>query len=150
MMLALLIYSYQRAVEIREQLRLDIGELLAQAETADAEEKDNQKLPEQIARREKLANKMERAIEELEAKARQRQQKAEGKYEEKKAERREKEKKTGKKCTGREPNRPDKNASNKKAWRSIAVCIVRTPTTSATTTSVQPAQARARGEGTLR
>jgi hypothetical protein len=68
--------SYQGAVEIRAQLRLDIEELLAQAETADAEDQDSQKLPEEIARREKLASKMERAIEELEARARKRQQKA--------------------------------------------------------------------------
>ena len=57
--------SYQRAVKIREQLRLDIDDLLAQAESADAEEQDSQKLPEEIARREKLASKMERVIEEL-------------------------------------------------------------------------------------
>jgi transposase len=104
--------NYQRAVEIRAQLRLDIEELLAQAETADAEDQDSQKLPEEIARREKLASKMERAIEELEARARQRQQKAEAKYEEKKAERREKQKKTGKKCTGRDPKRPEKKAED--------------------------------------
>jgi hypothetical protein len=106
--------NYQRAVKIREQLRLDIDELLAQAETADAEEQDNQKLPEEIARREKLASKMDRAIEELEARARKRQQKAQTKYEEKKAERREKEKKTGRKCTGREPKQPDKKAEDSK------------------------------------
>ena len=104
--------SYQRAVEIREQLRLDIDELLAQAESADAEEEDGQKLPEEIARREKLASKMERAIEELEARARGRQEQAEAKYEAKKAERREKEKKTGKKCTGREPVQPAKKAED--------------------------------------
>lgn len=104
--------SCQRAVEIRDQLRLDIDDLLAQAETADADEQDGQKLPEEIARREKLACKMERAIEELESRARQRQQKAEGKYEAKKAERREKEKKTGKKCTGREPRQPKKKAED--------------------------------------
>ena len=57
---------------------------------------------------------MEQAIEELELRARQRQQKAEAKYEEKKAQRREKEKKTGKKCTGREPERPDKKAEDSK------------------------------------
>ena len=67
--------SYQRAVEIRDQLRLDIDELLTQAEQADAEEQDNQKLPEEIARREKLASKMDRAIEDLEARARERQEK---------------------------------------------------------------------------
>jgi len=55
--------TYQRAVEIREQLRLDIGELLARAEEADIEEEDSQTLPAQVARREKLAAKMDRAIE---------------------------------------------------------------------------------------
>ena len=104
--------SYQRAVEIRDQLRLDIDELLAQAESADAVEQDNQKLPENIARREKLASKMERAIEELEARARERQEKSDAKYEAKTAERREKEKKTGRKCTGREPKRPEKKAED--------------------------------------
>jgi len=106
--------SYQRAVEIRDQLRLDIDDLLAQAETADADEQDGQKLPEEIARREKLASKMERAIEELESRASQRQQEANAKYEAKKAERREKEKKTGKKCTGREPRQPKKKAEDSK------------------------------------
>ena len=104
--------NYQRAVEIREQLRLDIDALLEQAETADVEEEDGQKLPEEIARRERPASKMDQAIGELEARARKRQQKAEAKYEEKKAERSEKEKKTGKKCTGREPEQPDKKAED--------------------------------------
>jgi hypothetical protein len=106
--------SYQRAMEIRDQLRLDIDDLLAQAETADADEQDSQKLPEEIARREKLASKMERAIEELESRAHQRQQRAEAKHEEKKAERREKEKKTGKTCNGREPKQPDRKAKDSK------------------------------------
>ena len=107
--------TYQRAVEIREQLRLDIGELLAQAESADAgEHDDGQKLPRQIARRENLAAKMDRAIGELEARASQRQEKCLAKYEEKKAERREKEKKSGKKCRGKEPKKPDKKAEDSK------------------------------------
>jgi transposase len=104
--------SYQRAVEIREQLRLDIKELLARAEKADTEEEDNQKLPDEIARRKNLAAKMDRAIEELEARARQRQKKGVANYEQKKAERREKEKKSGKKCRGKEPKKPDKKAED--------------------------------------
>jgi flagellar hook-associated protein 1 FlgK len=52
-----------------------VDELLTQAESADAVEEDNQKLPENIARGEKLASKMERAIEELEARAREREEK---------------------------------------------------------------------------
>ncbi len=104
--------SYQRAVEIREQLRLDIGELLAQAEKADASDEDTQKLPEKIARRDKLAAKMDRAIGELEARARRRQEKGLAKYEQKKAERREKEKKSGKKCRGKEPKKPEIKAQD--------------------------------------
>ena len=104
--------SYGRAVEIREQLRLDIDELLAQAESADAEGEDSQKLPGEIARRERLAGKMERAIEELEARARERQKKADAEYEEKKKRRSEKQKKTGKKCSGREPKRPERKAED--------------------------------------
>jgi transposase len=104
--------SYQRAVEIREQLRLDIEGLLAQAEKADLKEEDSQKLPEQIARREKLAAKMDLAIEQLEARARQRQEKGLAKYEQKKAERHEKEKKSGKKCRGKEPEQPEIKAED--------------------------------------
>lgn len=104
--------TYQRAVEIREQLRLDIDELLARAEEADAEDEDNQKLPAEEARREKLAAKMDRAIEELEAWARQRQQEADAQFEEKKAERREKEKNTGRKSPGKEPKRREVKAGD--------------------------------------
>lgn len=98
--------TYRRACEIREQLRLDIDALLAEAENADANEADNEKLPEEIARREKLSVKMDQAIEELEKRASQREEKARAKYESKLAERRDKEKKTGKKCGGREPKEP--------------------------------------------
>jgi len=98
--------TYQRACEIREQLRLDIDELLAEAEKADSQEADHEKLPEEIARREKLAAKMDRAIEELEKRASRREEKARADYDKKLAERRDKEKKTGKKCGGREPKEP--------------------------------------------
>jgi len=104
--------TYRRAVEIREQLRLDIEELLKRAEQADAEDEDSQKLPAEVSRREKLAAKMDRAIEELEARARQRQQEADAQFEEKKAQRREKEKKTGKKCRGKEPKRREVKAED--------------------------------------
>ena len=104
--------TYHRAVEIREQLRLDIDELVARAEKADLEEDDSQTLPEEFSRREKLAAKMDRAIEQLEGRARGRQQKALGEYEQKKAERREKEKQSGKKCGGREPKKPDIKAED--------------------------------------
>jgi transposase len=98
--------TYRRACEIREQLRIDIDALLAEAEKADAQEADIEKLPDEIARREKLAVKMDRAIEELEKRAAQREQKARAEYEKKLAERAHKEKETGKKCGGRKPKEP--------------------------------------------
>lgn len=61
--------SYERACQLREQLRLDVDQLLAQAESADTKEVDAQKLPEEIARREKLLQKMEQACAQMEARA---------------------------------------------------------------------------------
>ena len=58
---------YDRAVALREQLRLEIGALLGQAEAADVEDvPDPQKLPEELARRETLKAKLDRACTELE------------------------------------------------------------------------------------
>jgi len=54
--------GYERAGELEEQLRLDIAGLLAEAEKADtAPTEDGQRLPEAIARREKLLEKMAQA-----------------------------------------------------------------------------------------
>ena len=57
--------TYERALEIRDQLQLDVAELLEQAETADKNDEDHQKLPEEIARCEELISKMDQAVEEL-------------------------------------------------------------------------------------
>jgi transposase len=75
--------TYERAGQLREQLRLDVAELLAQAEKADREDQDPQKLPEEIARREKLLEKMERARAQLEARAKARAQAERADYERK-------------------------------------------------------------------
>ena len=65
--------TYQRAGELREQLQSDIAQLLEQAEAADrSEEQDNDRLPEKIARREKLLAKMQSARQRLEAQAKRR------------------------------------------------------------------------------
>jgi hypothetical protein len=56
-----------RAQELRTQLRLDVEGLLRQADAADRQEDDPQKLPQEIARREKLLKKMEQACARLEA-----------------------------------------------------------------------------------
>ena len=61
---------YDRAVQLEKQLRRDIDELLRRAEEADNDETaDGQSLPEEIARRERLLEKMERAQADLKARA---------------------------------------------------------------------------------
>lgn len=75
--------TYERAGQLREQLRLDVGELLAQAEAADREDADPQKLPEEIARRGKLLEKMDRACAQLEARAKARAEAERAEYERK-------------------------------------------------------------------
>ncbi len=61
---------YDRAVQLEKQLRLDIDDLLRRAEQADSDEtNDGQSLPEEIARRERLLEKMEQAQADLKARA---------------------------------------------------------------------------------
>ncbi|NIO43655.1 MAG: IS1182 family transposase, partial [Burkholderiales bacterium] len=61
---------YDRAGELEEQLKLDIAELLAKADQADMQEKDDgQSLPDEIARRERLLEKMQQARKDLEERA---------------------------------------------------------------------------------
>lgn len=75
--------THERAGELRGQLRQDVNELLQQAEQADQKDEDAQKLPEEIARREKLLAKMDRACEQLEARAKARAQAEQAEYERK-------------------------------------------------------------------
>jgi transposase len=61
--------TYERAQQLRTQLRQDVNALLAQAERADQTPDDPQALPQEIARREKLLAKMDAACARLEARA---------------------------------------------------------------------------------
>ena len=64
---------YDRAQELREQLKLEISGLMNKAESADAAaEKDAARLPKEIAHREKLLTKMDAACQRLEAQAKAR------------------------------------------------------------------------------
>ena len=59
---------YDRAADLEKQLRLDIGDLMRKAESADAEETaDGQSLPEEISRRGRLLEKMQEAQAKLKA-----------------------------------------------------------------------------------
>ena len=51
--------TYERAQQLRTQLRQEVNELLQRAEQADQKDEDPQKLPQEIARREKLLEKMD-------------------------------------------------------------------------------------------
>jgi len=75
--------TYERACQLRAQLRLDVDELLAQAEASDREDADPQKLPKEIARREKLLGKMAAACAQLEARAQARAERERAEYERK-------------------------------------------------------------------
>lgn len=75
---------YDRAGQLIEQLEQDIGQLLEQAEAADGGEREQgQKLPEQLAQREKLKGELEQARERLEKAAKAKAEREQADYERK-------------------------------------------------------------------
>lgn len=75
---------YDRAGELEEQLKLDIAELLSKADQTDKQEKeDGQSLPDDIARRERLLERMQQARKELEERAKARAAAEQAEYERK-------------------------------------------------------------------
>jgi len=79
---------YDRAGELEEQLKLDIAELLDKADQTDKrEEDDGQSLPDEIARRERLLEKMQQARKNLEERAKARAAAEQAEYERKVQER---------------------------------------------------------------
>jgi transposase len=75
--------TYERAQQLRTQLRQDVNELMQQAERADQKDEDPQQLPQEIARREKLLQKMDAACAQLEARAQARAEAERADYERK-------------------------------------------------------------------
>lgn len=96
---------YDRAKTLVEQLRIDIGELLQRAEQADGSEGsvDPQLLPEELRRREVLAEKLEAACKRLEGQAKARAERERAGYERKVEER---EARSGR-SKGKNPKPPD-------------------------------------------
>lgn len=95
---------YDRAQALVEQLRADIGELLEQAEQADAAgAADAQSLPEELRRRERLAEQLDAACQRLESQAKARAEGERAEYERKVAAR---EARPGK-HKGKRPKPPD-------------------------------------------
>jgi transposase len=74
---------YDRAKELVEQLKLDIAELMQKAESADVNETDPQALPEEIARREALRDKLDAACRTLKKRAKARADKEKADHEKK-------------------------------------------------------------------
>ena len=75
---------YDRAKELVEQLRADIDELMSKAEQADTKGAlDSQSLPEELARRERLAEQLDAACQRLESQAKARAESERGEYERK-------------------------------------------------------------------
>ena len=101
--------TYKRAKELKEKLTKDVEDLLKQAENVDVSEPNEENLPEEIARREKLIAKMEQAQQALKAKAETAQQQAQEAYEQQLKERAEKEKQQGKKLKGPKPKAPEQD-----------------------------------------
>jgi len=83
--------TYDRAQQLRVQLQQDVACLLQEAEQADGRDEDPQRLPEEIARREKLLAKMEAACAQLEARAQARAAAERAEYERKLSEREQRE-----------------------------------------------------------
>lgn len=83
--------TYERAQQLRAQLKQDVQVLLQQAEQADQKNEDPQQLPAEIGRREKLLAKMEAACAQLETRAQARAQAEQAEHERKRAERQQRE-----------------------------------------------------------
>jgi transposase len=79
--------TYERAQQLQVKLEQDVKELLHKAEAADRQGQDSQKLPAEIARRERLLEKMKEARTRLEARAQGRAASEEAEYRRKVAER---------------------------------------------------------------
>jgi transposase len=96
---------YDRAQQLEKQLRLDIDELMKRAEEADnSETDDGQSLPEEIGRRERLLEKMERAQANLKKRADAKLAAEHKKYEQKLEQYEERHK--GRPCGGQKPQPP--------------------------------------------
>ena len=98
--------TYKRAKELKAKLEQDVAALMIEAEKADNTSEEGQRLPKAIARRQKLAQKMDQAIDSLKRQAEKEHAQAQQDYEEKVKERVAKEKETGKKIRGKKPQPP--------------------------------------------
>lgn len=100
--------SYEHAEKIEAQLKAEVQELLALAESADQSNvPDGMSIPEELERREDRLKAIEAAKEKIKARAEERHRREQAEYEAKLARRVEKEKTTGKKPGGKPPQPPE-------------------------------------------
>jgi transposase len=99
--------SYEHAGKIEAQLQVEIADLMAKAEAADAAEiPDGLSIPDELARREERLRKLAEARARIEARARERHAREQAEYEAKLAARAAKTAATGKKPGGSPPQPP--------------------------------------------
>lgn len=99
--------SWGRARELEDQLAGEVEELLAAAEQADKQDKDDRQLPEELERRQDRLEKIREAKAQIEKRAKARYEEEKVEYEERMADRTAKEKRTGKKTPGPKPKPPE-------------------------------------------
>ena len=103
--------SYEHAGKIAAQLKAEVTELLARAESADqADLPDGMSIPDELAHREKRLAKLAEARGKIEARAKERHEREKAEHEAKLAAREAKAKATGKKPGGRPPQPPEDGA----------------------------------------
>src|SRR3954465_8876179 len=99
--------SHEHAGKIEEQLKLEVGELMARAEAADqAEVGDGMSVPDELARREERLAKLAEARAKIEARAKERFEREQAEYEARLAARDAKAAATGRKPRGKPPQPP--------------------------------------------
>jgi transposase len=99
--------SYEHAGRIEAQLKAEVADLIARAESADqADIPDGMSIPEELERREKRLAKLAEARAKIEARAKERYEREKAEHEAKMAAREAKAKATGKKPGGKPPEPP--------------------------------------------
>ena len=103
--------SYEHAGKIEAQLKDEVAELLKKAETADQTDiPDGMSIPEELARRQELLEKLAAARATIEARAKERFEREQAEYQAKMAARAAKTEATGKKPGGKPPEPPTEGA----------------------------------------
>lgn len=105
--------SWDRMLQLEDQLSEEVAELLAAAEQADQATGDDEALPEELERRQDRLAQIQEAKAMIEARAEERYKQEQAEYEERLAERAEKAQRSGKKIPGPKPKPPERGPRDK-------------------------------------